>query len=165
MAKAGKGSKASELFFVIGGVVATAAVGTFLGYLVGSYAVEMLTGPPAARQVRSVTVNGDRVAQESPAPQPASTPSPQRTSQSTRSEPAAAPSVLYRVQVGAFSVRSNAEALAQRLKEEEGLPTTIAGTGPFRVQVGAFAQRSNAEALSETLKAKGYPVLVVQTTN
>ena len=62
-------------------------------------------------------------------------------------------------------MRSNAEALAQRLKEEEGLPTTIAGTGPFRVQVGAFAQRSNAEALSETLKAKGYPVLVVQTTN
>lgn len=68
---------------------------------------------------------------------------------------------LYRVQVGAFSVRTNAEALANELIGQ-GYDAIIVTSGTlYKVQVGAFSVRANAEALVAELKSKGYDAIIV----
>ncbi len=69
--------------------------------------------------------------------------------------------VLYRVQVGAFSSRERAEALAEKLKGE-GYSVFVTTTSPYKVQVGAFANRNNAAALSKELNEKGYETFITQ---
>ena len=79
--------------------------------------------------------------------------------------PSTAPSnVLFRVQVGAFSVRANAENLRRQL-EGLGYKPFIAQEGNlFRVQVGAFSIRANALNLQKELEGRGYKPFIVQTT-
>lgn len=63
---------------------------------------------------------------------------------------------LYRVQVGAFSVRANAEALLTQIKAA-GFDGYIKNSGTlYVVQVGAFSIKANADALLSQLKAKGF---------
>jgi len=79
---------------------------------------------------------------------------------------AAAPAAGFSVQVGAFSDRSAAGGLEQRL-EERGLPTFVtgaAGEGPqrWRVRVGPVSTRDEAERLAGRLKREhGLPTWVV----
>ena len=70
-------------------------------------------------------------------------------------------STLYRVQVGAFSVRANADSLANELKGRGYSPIVITSGGLYKVQVGAFSVRANAEALVNELKVKGYDAIIV----
>ena len=96
-------------------------------------------------------------AQPAPAPQ-----APQTAPQSPTAPPAAAPSarVLYRVQVGAFLRRENAETRAAELRER-GFEAYINLTGGlYRVQVGAFSDRENAQRVAQELRAVGYEVLI-----
>ena len=67
---------------------------------------------------------------------------------------------LYRVQVGAFSKRSNADAWAAKLKAA-GFDTYIVQMGNlYKVQVGAYSQKSNAENMMAKLKAAGYDAFI-----
>lgn len=68
---------------------------------------------------------------------------------------------LYKVQVGAFSIKSNADNLANELKSKGYDAIVIYQGGYYKVQVGAFKVRSNAEALANELKAQGYDVIIV----
>ena len=72
---------------------------------------------------------------------------------------------LYRVQVGAFSVKANAENLATSLKGK-GFNAiiknvTINGKMLYRVQVGAFSNKLNADTLVVALKKIGVEAIVV----
>ena len=67
---------------------------------------------------------------------------------------------LYRVQTGAFSKRSNADAWAAKLKAA-GFDTYIVQMGNlYKVQVGAYSQKSNAENMMAKLKAVGYDAFI-----
>lgn len=67
---------------------------------------------------------------------------------------------LYRVQIGAFSKKSNADNLSKELTNK-GYSNIVKLDGNlYKVQVGAFANRSNAEKLANELKAKGYNTLI-----
>lgn len=67
---------------------------------------------------------------------------------------------LYRVQTGAFSKRSNADAWAAKLKAA-GFDTYIVQMGNlYKVQVGAYSQKSNAENMMVKLKAAGYDAFI-----
>ncbi|MGN1338868.1 MAG: N-acetylmuramoyl-L-alanine amidase, partial [Oscillospiraceae bacterium] len=71
--------------------------------------------------------------------------------------PEVKPAKLYRVQVGAFSSRQNAENYMKLVKAagfNAFLVTVNAGT-LYRVQVGAFSIKSNAETYMEKIKAEG----------
>jgi N-acetylmuramoyl-L-alanine amidase len=70
-------------------------------------------------------------------------------------------STLYKVQVGAFSVRANADNLANELKGKGYSPMVVTVGGLYKVQVGAFSVRANAEALVTELKSKGYEAIIV----
>ena len=67
---------------------------------------------------------------------------------------------LYRVQTGAFSVKSNADALEARLKKA-GFDTYMVKVGKlYKVQVGAFSVRANAEAMANKLKKAGFDTYI-----
>ena len=69
---------------------------------------------------------------------------------------------LYRVQVGAFSVKANAEKLVNELKQKGYTAITYQAENKlYRVQVGAFSVKANAEKLANELKQKGYNTIIV----
>ncbi|AFS77586.1 sporulation-specific N-acetylmuramoyl-L-alanine amidase CwlC [Gottschalkia acidurici 9a] len=68
---------------------------------------------------------------------------------------------LYRVQVGAFSVRANADSLVNELKTKGYSPIVVQVDGLYKVQVGAFSVKANADSLVNELKTKGYQAIVV----
>ena len=70
-------------------------------------------------------------------------------------------STIYRVQVGAFSVKANADNLANELRGKGYNSIVVTVGGLYKVQVGAFSIRSNAETLANELKAKGYDAVIV----
>ena len=80
------------------------------------------------------------------------------------------PKVIYRVQFGAFSKKTNADAFLAKIK---ALPDTInAGyknayvrkVGSYwKVQVGAFSVKANATRVVNDLKSKGYNVFITTT--
>ncbi len=73
--------------------------------------------------------------------------------------------MLYRVQTGAFSVKSNAERLLAELKQKgfDAFITTVdMGQLLYRVQVGAFSVKANAVAMQQKLKQAGYETVIMR---
>lgn len=64
---------------------------------------------------------------------------------------------IYRVQIGAYRLRSNAQRLYARMKEE-GIDCIITSSGGvYRVQAGAFFSKENAKKHKKTLADRGFP--------
>ena len=69
---------------------------------------------------------------------------------------------LYRVQVGAFKKKGNADKLAAELKSK-GYDVFIKKVGDFyKVQVGAFSKKENAQAMYNKLVADGYKPFIAE---
>lgn len=67
---------------------------------------------------------------------------------------------LYRVQVGAYSIRANAEAMLVQI-EAAGFDGYIKTYGSlYCVQVGAYAIRANAEAMLAQVRAAGFDAFI-----
>ena len=72
---------------------------------------------------------------------------------------------LYRVQLGAFRKKENAEKLKKELERKgfQSMVTAVDLDGIlYRVQVGAYSQKSNAETTTKRLKDAGYDSVIVQ---
>jgi len=68
---------------------------------------------------------------------------------------------LYRVQVGAYSVKANAEKQLQTLKSAGYKDAILVSVSPYyKVQLGAFSVKQNAENLVNELKKKGFSAFV-----
>jgi len=101
------------------------------------------------------------------APAPALTPAPVRAAtRAPRAETVAAPAATgpWRVQLGAFSVASNAERLWSRLRgraELAGRERLMVPAGRVtKLQAGGYASRSAADAACRSLKSSGQDCLV-----
>ena len=70
--------------------------------------------------------------------------------------------VTYRVQVGAYSVRGNAEAMQKRLKDAGFDNFMVKNGGLYKIQVGAYSIKANAEAMQKKLKAAGFDAILVK---
>lgn len=68
---------------------------------------------------------------------------------------------LYRVQVGAYSQKTNAENMAAKLKAKgfDGIIVTVGKL--YKVQTGAFSVKANATDLQSRLKAAGFDAIIV----
>jgi hypothetical protein len=67
---------------------------------------------------------------------------------------------LYRVQVGAYSKKANADGVEAKLKAK-GYSTYMVKAGAlYKVQVGAFAVKANADATAAKLKADGFDTYI-----
>lgn len=76
-------------------------------------------------------------------------------------KPVVGNTALYRVQAGAFGIKSNADAYALKLKAA-GFNTYVVKVGSlYKVQTGAFSVKSNAEDLVRKLKAAGFDAFIV----
>lgn len=72
---------------------------------------------------------------------------------------------LYKVQVGAFSLKSNAQTFQKKLKAA-GFDTYIVFVkNMYKVQVGAYSKKSNATDMQAKLKAKGFNGFIVTETS
>lgn len=71
----------------------------------------------------------------------------------TPEQPATA---LYRVQVGAYTVREYAEDMLAKIKAAGFDAYMVLVDGLYKIQVGAFAKRSNAVAMLDKLKKAGF---------
>ena len=80
----------------------------------------------------------------------------------TKKETEAKPVTLYRVQVGAFSVKSNADRFVAQVKAAGFSDAFVAqvNSNLWRVQIGAFAVRANAEKCRDAAEAAGFPGFV-----
>lgn len=73
--------------------------------------------------------------------------------------------ILYKVQVGAFKQKKNAEEFVNRLKRDGYLSIiTLSKDGLYRVQVGAFKNKTNANNFVKELKKSGYDAFITQTS-
>lgn len=68
---------------------------------------------------------------------------------------------LYRVQVGAFAARENADELVAALRADGFNPYIVRERGLLKVRVGAFRDRALAGELADRLRAEGYQVVIV----
>lgn len=71
------------------------------------------------------------------------------------------PARAYRVQLGVYRTRANADDLVFRLRRDGYQPTIRTSRGRMFVQIGSFKTRAAAERLAGELRAKRYDVLVV----
>ena len=84
----------------------------------------------------------------------------------TPTEPSATDkTVLYKVQVGAFTVKANADEMLVKLKSSgfNGFVSLV--NGLYKVQVGAFSVKANANTMLSEVKAKGYDAFITTATN
>ncbi|MCK9524608.1 MAG: SPOR domain-containing protein [Limnochordia bacterium] len=135
----------------------------FFGYLIGKYAVQALqeqhqTTEQPVRQ--EVTVNAPASPREDP-PSVSSVPTPSTQGGPTPATPPQQSETLYRVQVGVFSERANADRMVAMLKET-GYEGIIVPGPPYRVQTGAFGSQANATRLVEELVGKGFEAIIVR---
>ena len=72
------------------------------------------------------------------------------------------PVAVYKVQVGAFRVRENAELLVSQLREDGFKAHVFLSGNLYLVQIGTFQNRDGATRVVGALKAKRYEAIVVQ---
>lgn len=156
-------------------LVTLSVIFVFFGYLIGTYAVGALqkqhqtsvpstqtrvSPPVVGREPSPATAQAPAPATTvTPAPATASPAQPPPASAPSESTPSAAP--LYRVQVGVFSERANADRMLAMLKEQGYEGIIIAGP-PHRVQTGAFSSQENAAKLVQELIQKGFEAIIVR---
>lgn len=80
--------------------------------------------------------------------------------QNTEAAPPSGPA--FTVQVGFFSIESNARSLAQEIENRGYQTFVIKQNNSFKVQVGAYATRGQAEEALEQLKRLGYETWLTQ---
>jgi DedD protein len=126
--------------------------------------------PTAATQAHTPAPPSPTSPQEQPRPmaQHGSTAAPSRPMSTERAEPTDRSSSStggWMVQVGVFSIRANAERLAQELKSQgfHALVSEIGGGGRplWRVRTGPVAERAAAEQLNARLRAAGHAGSVI----
>jgi cell division septation protein DedD len=137
-------------------IVTLSVIFVFIGYLLGQFAVKML------KEQHQNTMNMARTEVAAPVvtapPQQPTAPAIQPTQQTS---PPTTNTGLYRVQVGVFSEKDNADRMVDLLKAE-GYEAIIISGPPHRVQTGAFSSEENASRLLDELKKKGFEAIIVR---
>lgn len=68
--------------------------------------------------------------------------------------------IIYRVQVGAFSNKANADNMFNKVKTAGFIPCMVKVGNLYKVQVGAFENKANADAQRNKLRALGFTAVI-----
>lgn len=68
--------------------------------------------------------------------------------------------VMYRVQVGAYSVKENADAQLAKVKAAGFDTYMVQVDGMYKIQVGAYSKRTNADNMLAKVKAAGFDAFI-----
>ena len=77
--------------------------------------------------------------------------------------PETKPSVLYKVQAGAFSRQVNADAMLKKIKSAGFTAFMMNVDGLYKVQLGVFNDKKNADALVLKLKNAGIEAFIISS--
>lgn len=69
---------------------------------------------------------------------------------------------LYKVQIGAFKVKANADNLASGAESKGFDAIVLLKGGLYKVQIGAFSSKDNADALAARADNAGFDAVVIQ---
>ncbi|AZR73311.1 hypothetical protein BBF96_07895 [Anoxybacter fermentans] len=135
------------------GVIVMAVTAVALGYLLGSWMIQFVTGseidPVTSGPIKNEVVinNQDELEGEEPAtiniPENRYTPNLEQEG-------------LYIVQLGAFNNYANAERLRNELLEKGYTSVIITEGPPYKVQLRASKTKKEAEELKKQVKQDGY---------
>lgn len=75
-------------------------------------------------------------------------------------EPEKPQNVMYRVQVGAYSVKANADAQLAKVKAAGFDTYMVKADGMYKIQVGAYSVKANADAMLAKVKAAGFDAFI-----
>ena len=70
--------------------------------------------------------------------------------------------VIYRVQVGAYLLKANANNMLKKLKKKGFNPIVVKSGKLYKVQVGAYAKIENAQNVQKKLKNFGFKSIIVE---
>lgn len=70
------------------------------------------------------------------------------------------PAKLYRVQIGAYKQRANAEETAKKARNKGFQTYIFQQSGLYKVQIGAFKERKYADALADRARKAGFPAYI-----
>lgn|GEM_PF-4924341 len=146
--------------------------GLALGYFASAWLRRGQVPPPAAAP--SVP-GGEEAAVTTPSPGPASAPAAEVPTTETPAAqgpaaetpatqplaPEAARTPRFRVQVGAYRIRANADAAVGKLRDQGYKADVRTYRGLYLVQVGSFTSRAEAMKLAQELKALGYDIVII----
>ncbi|AGE63582.1 sporulation-specific N-acetylmuramoyl-L-alanine amidase [Bacillus subtilis] len=68
---------------------------------------------------------------------------------------------LYKVQIGAFKVKANADSLASKAEAKGFDSIVLLKDGLYKVQIGAFSSKDNADTLAARAKNAGFDAIVI----
>ena len=68
--------------------------------------------------------------------------------------------ILYRVQVGAYKYKDNADSMLAKVKSAGFDTYMVQIDGLYKIQVGAYKQKANADSMLAKVKAKGFSAFV-----
>ncbi len=68
--------------------------------------------------------------------------------------------VLYRVQTGAFSNKTNADVMLAKVKAKGFETYMVKVDNLYKIQVGAYSKKTNADAMASKLKAAGFDTYI-----
>ena len=163
----GKSERSEVISFTVN-MLALAVVMVVLGFYIGSYVLgiwsdtDVPTG--TGEEPQTTATSGDPL--PAPTPQePVNQTEGAAASEDASPEPSSAgltpvSSGLYRVQVGSYDERNEAEVTAGNLRREGYEDAWVTSTRPFRVQVGAFSDPDNASRIVKDLETAGYTVFI-----
>ena len=69
--------------------------------------------------------------------------------------------VIYKVQVGAYLLKANADRQLRKLKQKGFNPIVVKSGALYKVQVGAYSKIKNAQNVQRKLKNFGYKSILV----
>lgn len=107
-----------------------------------------------AQEMLGVSLENNGTASPSPSPSPSETPD--------APEPDSSPDVngSWKIQLGVFTQRRNAEDLVAKLREKGHVATIVSadenGASTFKVQIGPFATRQEGLTAVDALKSQGF---------
>lgn len=87
-----------------------------------------------------------------------------RPAEAAKPETPTAPATLYRVQVGAYRVKSNADEQLKKVKAAGFDTYMVQADGVYKIQVGAYSVKANAEAMLKQITAKGFSAYITTST-
>ncbi len=154
---------------MLAGIIGMALIAVTLGYFLGNLAIDWLTttsGLPYDDGVFSTTEIGTRDTDQIPGTSDTTTPTEGITWDNIISEQDLTDGAkdieisLYKVQVGKFQSREDAQALQVELNAL-GYETFVTTEYPYTIQLGAFTERVGAEEIFIKAQEDGYDVSMV----
>lgn len=135
--------------FALGGMAGYTAVWGFRTFSTIGDQPASASAPPVVPSAQRPRSSAPAAVAQPPDSTPASPPGPRQGIQT-------AGGTVYRIQVGAFQHRDNAEALVQELSGKGFNASITRSAGLYKVQVGAFRDRTSADRLVQKLRSLRY---------